>query len=292
MDTIGLVINPLLGNAARKLAEKLLEWARLRGFGVLCSQSTASLLGCGPHAALDADLVRKANPVIVLGGDGTLMSIARHVHGDSPLFFGVNFGQVGFLTELGPDDLLPSLEEFLSGNSQWGIRYMLLSKVVRGRETCFCSQAVNDAVVQKGACDRMMHIDVRSSEHQIMRVRGDGIIFATATGSTAYSLSAGGSIVHPALEAILVTPICPHSLTNRPLVLPGDSLLSATVPDYDGEEFISVDGQASARLEPGDRVEVALSSNRFKYVRSTKRDYFETLRAKLNWGAPNQSGLP
>ncbi len=170
---------------------------------------------------------------------------------------------------------------------------MIFCEVLRhvdGAEKCvFSSQAVNDVVVQKGTQDRLMDIDFAVDNEDVMRLRADGLIISTPTGSTAYSLAAGGSIVHPLLSALLVTPICPHSLTSRPLVLSLDATLSLRLPQHDGHTLLSIDGQVSVPLHSGDRVKVSRAHNVVRFARSPSKSYFEILRRKLNWGVANKS---
>jgi NAD+ kinase len=233
-------------------------------------------------------MVERADPIITLGGDGTLIGVARYVEGKSPVFVGVNFGNLGFLTEIRPDELMSVLDDVVKGGVKCAERLLIDVQVHRKGVIVFESRAVNDVVVQKGARSRLPQLDLAVNGHDVARIRPDGIILSTPTGSTAYSLAAGGSIAHPSLSVILVTPICPHSLTNRPLILPGSAMVEVELPRFDDEVIVTVDGQVSAPLESGDIVKVSQAKQTVKFVVSREKSYFDILRTKLNWGVPNR----
>jgi len=289
MATIGLVIRPGVKEAAL-LGLELVKWAAEKNHKLLPEEKTAALLKLDSTAVSAQELVRAADPIVTLGGDGTLIGVARYVDKKGPVILGVNFGNLGFLTEITPEELFSTLDLVLAGKAEYGERGLLHSEVFRGEEKIFSSAAVNDAVIQKGVRERLLDIDLAVNDQPIMRMRADGLIIATPTGSTAYSLSAGGSIVHPSLDVVLLSPICPHSLTNRPLILPLDFALRVNFPPYDGEVFLSVDGQDSTLLLPSDEVRITRSPNRVRFVRSTSKSYFDILRTKLNWGLGNEFG--
>ena len=292
--TLGLVVRP--GNErVTSVARELVQWSASRGFSLKVERWSAdSLVPSGvviPQQDIvdSATLVGIADPIITLGGDGTLIGVARDVQGSSPLFVGVNFGNLGFLTEVKPDEVFEVLQEVLEGKVSCGERVLITTEIVRQGEVVFASQAVNDVVVQKGSRARLPELDLSVNGEDIARIRGDGLIVATPTGSTAYSLAAGGSIAHPSLNILLVTPICPHSLTNRPLILPGTAELSIELPPFDDEVFVVVDGQVSTELQSGDIVKVRKANQTVKFVLSRKHGYFDILRTKLNWGVPNRA---
>jgi NAD+ kinase len=271
------------------------QWSTSRGFVLKVERWSAdSLVPAGivipsEHIVDSATLVAVADPIITLGGDGTLIGVARDVQGPSPLFVGVNFGNLGFLTEVKPDEVFEVLQEVLDGKISCGERVLITTEIVRQGEVVFASNAVNDVVVQKGSRARLPELDLSVNGEDIARIRGDGLIVATPTGSTAYSLAAGGSIAHPSLNVMLVTPICPHSLTNRPLILPGSAELAIELPPFDDEVFVVVDGQVSTELQSGDIVKVRKATQTVKFVLSRKHGYFDILRTKLNWGVPNRA---
>jgi NAD+ kinase len=286
MATIGLVVRPGV-EAAQDLARELAQWAGMAGHKIVADSRTAEAVGLAESIEYHR-LTQVADPIVTLGGDGTLIGIARHVAEESPVMVGVNFGTLGFLTEISPSELFSVLEEVLAGNADVAERTMLLTRVIRGKEQVFQSSAVNDAVVQKGSRDKLLDLDFLVGSESVMRIRADGLIFATPTGSTAYSLAAGGSIAFPTLQVVLVTPICAHSITSRPLILPLDSALEIRIPEYDGEVFLSVDGQDSCPLQTGDLVSITRDPHLVRFVKSPSRSYFDILRTKLNWGVANK----
>lgn len=285
--SIGLVIRP--GNEeVIKKAQEVLSWCEKHAVTVLPEVHTAQLLNLSGPSYRPQELVEKADPILTLGGDGTLIGVARYVRGKSPVFVGVNFGNLGFLTEVSPEETCTVLQQALESHVACGERVLLYVQIIRDGKVCFESQAVNDVVVQKGATAPLPDLDLLVNEESVARIRADGIIFATPTGSTAYSLAAGGSIAHPSLNVILVTPVCPHSLTNRPIILPGDASIEVNIPALQDEVLVTVDGQVSEPVRPGDCIKVVQAQQSVQFVLSPKKGYFEILRTKLNWGAPNQ----
>lgn len=289
---IGLAVRPGIKEAV-SLAQEVSAWAKKRGVGVCCLGETAELVSDPDVAILPdpAELLLQCDPVITLGGDGTLIGLGRHVGEQSPVMLGVNFGTLGFLTEIAPNELFSTLSRFYEGTPlEIEERSLLSASVHRDEREIFRCQAVNEALVQKGTRDRLLSLDLFVEGDPVMRYRGDGVIIATPTGSTAYSLAAGGSIAFPSLDVSLITPICPHSLTIRPLILPLSLSLAVRVPDYQGEVFLLVDGQESCLIESGDTVSFERSPHKVRFVKSPKQSYFEILQRKLNWGKPNQAG--
>ncbi len=284
---IGLVIRPGSPKVVN-LAREVLSWCTQRSLPVDVDLQTAKVLKLAEPGISARELVERADPIITLGGDGTLIGVARHVHGASPVFIGVNFGNLGFLTEVRPDELFTVFEQALQKQVSCAERVLLTVHLEREGKVIFESQAVNDVVVQKGARSRLPELDLSVNRHDVARIRADGIIFATPTGSTAYSLAAGGSIAHPSLSVILVTPICAHSLTNRPLILPGSSNIQVNLPRFEDEVLVTVDGQVSEQLRSGDIVRVSQARQTVKFVISREKGYFDILRTKLNWGRPNR----
>ena len=287
MARIGLVLRPGVAEA-KKLGRELLAWANGNGHEVLLGAESAKLLK-EAGGLTHRELASAADPIVSLGGDGTLIGIARYVSEKSPLMIGVNFGTLGFLTEIYPNELLDTLSTHLSGAGLFGERSLLHCEVYRGTDKIFETQAVNDVVLQKGVREKLVELDLSVNDEAVMRLRGDGIIVSTPTGSTAYSLAAGGSIVFPSLSVMLLTPICPHSLNIRPLILPSEKSLTIRIPQYDGKVFLTIDGQESIQVASSDEVRVLRSPNKVRFARSPKRSYFEILRGKLNWGLGNSS---
>lgn len=290
MTVLGLAVRHAIPEAYA-LGKAIVRWGCVRGLPVVIEQgafdrylAAGELPVEGISAVPAAGLASEADVIVSLGGDGTLIGVARYVGERSPVLIGVNFGTLGFLTEIAPEELFETLEAFFHQRVPYGTRSMLHVEVVRNKEVVFSSQAVNDAVIQKEARSPLISLDLWVNSEAVMRVRADGLIIGTPTGSTAYSLAAGGSIVYPSLGVYLVTPICPHSLTCRPLVLPLDAELSVSVPIHGGAVFVNIDGQVTCPLEDRDEVRIIRSKHEVKFVRSSRRSYFDILRGKLNWG--------
>ena len=288
MTKIGLILKSGISEATT-VARRILEWAKTCGHVVVAEMASAKLLGDSIVGVPVERLPSEADIIVSLGGDGTLIGVARYVASNSVVLLGVNFGNLGFLTEIRPEELLSTLDDVVAGRARSGERTMLRASVNGGGKTVFTSQALNDVVIHKGTKDRLLEMDVAVDGKPMLRVRADGLIIATPTGSTAYSLAAGGSIAYPELPVVLVTPICPHSLTVRPLVLGGDSKISVSFPAYDGQIYATVDGQVSHEVAVSQRVEIEKSEHRVRIVRSPSRSYFDILSTKLNWGIPNRA---
>jgi len=282
MAQIGLVVRSGIEQAVQ-LGHELIKWAGQNGHEVLAEEETAKLLNFN-RSGTSADVATTCDPVVALGGDGTLIGVGRYVRGRPPVMLGVNFGRLGFLTEIAPTELFKTLKMVMGGTAHYGSRPMLQCSVNSNGQQIFGMQAVNDVVLHKGTFDKLMEIVLRVDSRNVTAIRCDGLIVSTPTGSTAYSLSAGGPIVYPTLPVVLVTPICSHSLTHRPLVLSNECQISLTVPRYDGEIGISIDGQEGANLQVGDNIEITKSANSVIFVRSPSQSYFDILRNKLNWG--------
>jgi NAD+ kinase len=233
----------------------------------------------------EAELGRAADLVLVLGGDGTLLHASRLLSGRSVPILGVNMGKLGFMTEMPQSDLYPALSLVLSGQARLSERMKLRVQVHRagGGRSPLDSEVLNDAVIAKGAGSPMAELDTSWGGNYVSTYKADGIIVATPTGSTAYSLAANGPIVHPSMRGVIITPICPHTLTQRPIVVPDDQAINIVLLN-DAEVYLSLDGQPGGRLEEGDRVEVKQSPNRVLLVRNPGIDFFGILRAKLLWG--------
>jgi len=286
---VGLVAKHKLDAAAGVLAE-LAGWLEARGVAPVFETDTAALAGLPPGRPTSAaeDLPRASDLIVVLGGDGTLIGTAGRIAqaGVSVPILGVNFGSLGFLTEITLPELYDSLESVLDGEAEIDERMMLQARTMRDGTVVADRAVVNDAVITKGALSRIIDLSVSVGDELVMQVRADGLIIATPTGSSAYNLAAGGPIVHPSVDAMLLTPIAPHMLTNRPVVLPASSRL-CVAPLMDGKEevFVTFDGQSGHALQAGDTIEITRSSRTLRLVRASERTYFDVLRQKLKWGA-------
>jgi NAD+ kinase len=225
-----------------------------------------------------------ANLVIVLGGDGTLLSVARNLKGRDVPILGVNLGGLGFLTEISPDEFPEMLEKVTRGDYDISKRIMLDVTVRRDENKVFDFTILNDAVITKDALARIIDIETYVNDEYLTTFKSDGLIFSTPTGSTGYSLAAGGPILYPSMKNIIVTPICPHMLTNRPIILPEEVTIKAILQARDEKVVLTLDGQIGFPLEFGDEVVVKESSHVVSLVKSSSKGYFEILRTKLKWG--------
>lgn len=288
MKTIGIYIKDARPEI-KKVLEQITAWAKSNNYRVLFEVNTAKTLGLNEQGQSLEKLAALADPIIALGGDGTLIRVARYSAVTGAVIIGVNFGNLGFLTEILPSEVIAVIENYVSGNSLIASRAMLKAELTRNGSTVLSQIALNDAVILKSSHSALIELDILVRDEDIMRVRSDGLIFATPTGSTAYSLAAGGSIVYPTLSVLLLTPICPHSLTIRPLVLPLDNEYSVVVPNHDGKLTFIVDGQDSVDLRPGDVIKITKAAYQAKFIRSPNKNYFEVLRQKLNWSVANKS---
>jgi NAD+ kinase len=286
----GIVAKRGLVGATEHLA-RLETWLRQRHVEVIHESDIAAIAG---GAALGKTLPRDELPnavdlIIVLGGDGTLLSMATRIAQagrDIPIL-GVNFGSLGFLTETRIDELYPTLESALTGEAKFDERTMLAAEGCRGRETFDSRTVLNDVVFTKGALSRMIELSVSVSGGFVTKVRADGLIVASATGSTAYNLAAGGPIVHPQVDALVLTPIAPHTLTNRPVVIAGTASVEVR-PHIEGRAddiYVTYDGQSGYPLQKGDVIRVRKSDRVLRLVKAPARSYFELLREKLKWGS-------
>ena len=233
----------------------------------------------------DEEIREAAELVVVLGGDGTLLSVARLFCSSGIPILGVNLGSLGFLTEITVEELYPTLEQCLKGNPRSSQRMMLEVSVIRKGEQIEKGLVLNEIVINKGALARIVDLNTMINSHFLTTFKADGLIVSTPTGSTGYSLSAGGPIIHPQMSCIVITPICPHTLTNRPIVVSDDSLISITVTSsFDEKVYLTLDGQVGCELHEGDSIKVGKASTFTTLVVSHSRDYFEVIRTKLKWG--------
>lgn len=285
-ERIGIVAKPARDEVPEGVAE-LRAWLRERGREVLLDQQAAGLLDEADTVGLPRDrLPEEVDLLVVLGGDGTLLSVARPAaHAGVPVL-GVNYGGLGFLTVTPRTGLFAALETVLDGTCSVTERMMLRARVeADGHDEEIVRDVLNDAVVNKTSLARIIELESRVDDDLVSRFRADGLILATPTGSTAYSLAAGGPIVMPEVDAILMTPISPHTLSNRPLVLPGSATARVEVLSHEQDVVLTLDGQEGIGLEPGDTVMVERSPHRFTLVLPAQHSYFEILRTKLAWGS-------
>jgi NAD+ kinase len=263
------------------LAQKLKE--RHPALTFLAERSFAEQLGWDPGVA-DAELAQQADLVIVLGGDGTLIHAARLLHGREVPVLGVNLGSLGFMTEIPVQELFPTLEQVLEGHFQTDARLKLSCRLHRDGKLIVEDDVVNDVVISKGALARIADHEVTINGNYVCVYKADGLIVASPTGSTAYALSAGGPILHPSLQGMVIAPICPHALTQRPLVIPSEQTIQVALKSEVADTYLTLDGQAGHTLQTGDRLEISRSRRRLMLIKNPKMDYFGVLRQKLHWG--------
>ena len=278
---LGIITKPNEPCAA-ELASRIAEWAADREINLFVNDR-AKDLPPGTFPASAREIADNCDLLIVLGGDGTMIATARLVAGRGTPVLGINLGTLGYLTEFSIDEAIPALEFAVRGEYELVERTMLDWRVLRDGDQVGAGTALNDVVVNKSALARIIDIDCWVGRHYVTGYRSDGLIVATATGSTAYNLAAGGPIIVPGAEAISICPICPHTLTNRPLVLPFNVEIRLQMNTREQEVMLTADGQIGLPLKASDRVEIRKSANTFNTVCAKDRDYFEILRSKLRW---------
>jgi NAD+ kinase len=263
--------------AAWQAGQNLLAWLTSRGL-------TARHLENEPEPTI-LPLPPETEFLVVMGGDGTILSVARHYGRLGLPILGVNLGGLGFLTEISLDELYPCLEEyFLPGKFEVEERMILTTSLIRGGRTLCQENVLNDAVINKGALARIAELTTWIDGEYLTTYRADGLIVSTPTGATAYTLSAGGPIAYPTLRHIILLPICPHTLSNRPIILPETVTVAVTLDDKVQDVYLTLDGQVGQELLPQDRIEVRTGDYNVKLVKSPHRTHFEVLRTKLGWG--------
>jgi len=280
MKRIGIIAKRKSDKAVSAVCETL-PWFREQGYETLIDPNTAVVLGIDPTPY--EQIRDEADVIVVFGGDGTLLSAARLVEGHDTPILGINLGGLGFMAEVPLEDIHPALERALAGQCSIEHRVMLRAYVHRGGERIALSSVLNDVVINKSAVARLIHIDTAVDGEHLTTFNADGLIICTPTGSTAYSLSAGGPILYPTLNCVLLTPICPHALANRPVVLPDHVRITATIAG-DENVYLTMDGQVGFDLVPGDTVEIVKSEHTTRLLIPCEREYFGILRSKLKWG--------
>jgi NAD+ kinase len=280
---VGIVAKPDAARAQGVILQ-LLPWLSSRGHSVVLEKETADLVPSAvTDAASRAELPGQVDLLIILGGDGTLLSMARAVGDLGVPLLGVNLGGLGFLTATTLDEMFPALEAYFAGCMAIEERMLLAARIVRNNQPLGEYAALNDIVITKSAMSRIIDLSVSVDGRHATAYRADGLIISTPTGSTAYSLSAGGPILFPTMDAVVLTPICSHTLTNRPIVVPGTDRIEVTLL-ADQEVMATMDGQVGVGLREGDTVEVCKAAARIRLVRFPQKDFFSVLRTKLKWG--------
>jgi len=268
---------------AESIVSDLCRWLEERGKGVVLDRETGALIG-RPDSVVRSKIPELCDFLIVIGGDGTLLSAARVVGTSGKPILGVNMGSLGFMTAVTLDEIYPALERIFRNEYEFEERMMLVAHVHRLGERVANYTVLNDVVINKGALAKMIDIKVTVGDLYLSTFKADGLIISTPTGSTGYSLAAQGPMIHPTMNTILITPICPHTLTFRPLVVPDGLVVRSELLSKESDVFLTLDGQVGFGLRQGDVVEVRKANAPLRFFRSPFRDYFTVLRTKLKWG--------
>ncbi len=283
IKTVGICSKPNSAQASA-MAPELVAWLRARGITVRADEQTARYADADIVGIPREQTAEGCDLMIVLGGDGTLLSAARAIGRREIPLFPVNVGGLGFLTAISAGDLFPELERAFRGEHRISRRKLLNTQVVRKGQVLATYDALNDAVLGKSSLARIIDLDTYVDEQFVCAYKADGLIIATPTGSTAYSLSAGGPIIYPSVPAICLTPICPHMLTNRPVLVPETSVVKALSRGPDESVYLTIDGQVGTPIHEGDAVICRSSDWALLLIRPPKLRFFDVLRQKLKWG--------
>lgn len=268
---------------AEQLALDIYAQLKRDNIEVLLEDSLAEQIG-QVNGYAGEDIPAQVDLIIVLGGDGTLISVARQIGELNVPILGINLGQLGFLTEVTRDELPEMLERLVRGDYHVSDRMMLDALIHRNGQVVGKYTVLNDVVINKGALARIIDLETYVDGQHLSTYKADGLIISTPTGSTGYNLAAGGPIIFPEINSLVISPICPHMLTNRPIVVWSKSIIEIKVRFEDDVVFFTADGQVGRKLLPGDLVEVRRSTARTRLVTSPSKDYFTVLRTKLSWG--------
>jgi NAD+ kinase len=284
--TVGVAVHAGKPQSRNRLLE-LLALLHENKVKILLEKEAADLAATPAAAHTIKDIGKAADLIIVLGGDGTILRVAREMDGSATPLLGVNLGNLGFLTSIRGDRLKSAIREILRGEYHVSERQTLQATLLRGGKRKEAHRALNDVVVSRGALSRIVRLRLSVDGELLTEYVCDGMIFATATGSTAYSLSAGGPIMVPTARALIITPICPHALSNRSVIAGKNSVVRCQVMSAASELLLTVDGQVQLRMEVGDEVEVCQSSRIVQLVTPKNHSYFDVLREKLKWSGAN-----
>jgi NAD+ kinase len=285
---IGIVVKPHQPDALKTLCG-LVEWLDKRGLALaggpaIERERIEQETGCAVESIEDDKLAANVDLMLVLGGDGTMISTSRMVGDAEVPVLGVNYGGLGYLAEFRVEELYSALESILAGHYRIEKRVMLAVELLRGEDQVTRNRVLNDVVINKSALARIIEIEAYLNQQFVNSFRADGLIVSTPTGSTAYNLSAGGPVVYPSMNAIVITPICPFTLSNRPIVVPDESVIELRLKTQNEEVALTLDGQVGFPLRAEDRVVIRKSKTTFNLVQPMNRNYFEVLRDKLRWG--------
>jgi len=281
MKRIGIICK-LSRKEPQEILKALLPWLRQKGCEVYVDSETAVQINVRGYDRKEIPSLVEA--VLVLGGDGTMLSVHRLVADKGIPVLGVNLGSLGFLAEVSKEDIFTSVEKMLAGGCRVEERLMLKAMIQRKGETIEEYRVLNDVVINKGALARIIDLETFIDKTYVTTFKADGLIISTPTGSTAYSLSAGGPILYPTLESIVVTPICSHTLTNRPIVLPDQVVIEIGLKSLSEDVFLTLDGQVGCSLKPDDIIEIRKAEYKARLLVPGEKGYFDVLRTKLKWG--------
>lgn len=279
---VGVVVKPNHKEAWETACE-LSDWLKKRGINLIGSPHEEDEI-CPIEKVEAQEFQDKADLIVVLGGDGTMISTARLIGNREALVLGINYGSLGYLTEFRIEEMFDALEEILQGNYEIDRREMLDVEHRRHDALLGKGRVLNDVVINKAVLARIIEIEVYLDTLFVNKFRADGLIVATPTGSTAYSLSAGGPIVYPSMNAVVITPICPFTLTNRPIVVPDSAEINLCLTNQSDGVVLTLDGQIGYQMQTGDSVLIRKSALTFNLVQPPNRNYFDVLRNKLKWG--------
>ena len=285
---IGVIVKPHQPDALDTLCA-LTKWLSERGIAFVGlpeieREQIEHHTGCRIEIAPEAEMPGRVDLMLVLGGDGTMIATGRMLGDTQAPVIGVNYGGLGYLAEFPIEEMFPALEAILAGKYEVQPRLMLRVELWRGEELVTQNRVLNDVVVNKSALARIIEIEAFLNDQFVSSFRADGLIVATPTGSTAYNLSAGGPIIYPSMNAMVITPICPFTLSNRPIVVPDDSVIEVRLMTEKEEVALTLDGQVGFALQARDRILIRKSNTAFNLVQPPNRNYFEVLRNKLKWG--------
>jgi len=273
----------------RQVLQQLVDWLSNRNYEICMDSETAGIIGQTSTCSKE-EIPARSDLIIVLGGDGTLLGMARIAHSFNVPILAINLGSLGFLTDVPLPGLLPALEKVLGKNYKIENRMLLNATLLRNGQTLEEHNVLNDLVINKGALARIVELHVSVNGEYMTSYRGDGLIVATPTGSTAYSLSAGGPIIHPSMHNLVISPICPFALTNRPIVLPDDSLIEIKLQTNGEHVRLTLDGQEGCDMDSRDLLRIRKGQTTLKLVRVSGISYYELLREKLHWGSTTLGG--
>jgi NAD+ kinase len=288
IQRIGIVVKRHQPDALQTLC-RLTQWLNERGISLVGGpeierERIEHETGCAVQVVPEAELASSVDLILVLGGDGTMIGTARMMGDTEVPVIGVNYGGLGYLAEFRIEELFVALESILKGEYKVERRVMLAVELFRGEDNVSRNRVLNDVVINKSALARIIEIDAYLSSQFVNSFRADGLIVSTPTGSTAYNLSAGGPVIYPSMNAIVITPICPFTLSNRPIVVPDESEIELRLKTEEEEVALTLDGQVGFPLKVADRVVIRKSRTTFNLVQPMNRNYFEVLRDKLRWG--------